>query len=80
MPNIASIIKQKNTSLLRGTNDTEQQNCNCKKKEECILQGECTAEAVVYTATVNHDDRANFYHGLPEGPVKARISKHYTSF
>ena len=80
MPNIASIIKQKNTSLLRGTDDTAQPHCNCQKKEECTLPGECMTEAVVYTATVNHDDGTNFYHGLSEGPVKARISKHYTSF
>ena len=51
MPNMSRIIKCHNAKLLN-KNKHESQTCNCRRKEECPLNGNCMAENVVYSAHV----------------------------
>ena len=56
MPDIKSIISSHNKAVLSNfyqsqtqTNDKE---CNCRKKDQCPLDGKCLTQNVVYQATV----------------------------
>ena len=46
------------------TTARQRENCNCKKKEECPLNGDCLVSEVVYQATVNTQDMKETYIGL----------------
>ena len=80
MPNVANIIKQQNSRLLKGNNHQNPPPCNCQQPANCPLQGACRTETIVYKATVTHDDGKNFYYGTADELAKKRISEHYTSF
>ena len=56
MPNVANIIKQQNSRLLKGNNHQNPPLCNCQQPANCPLQGACRTETIVYKATVTHDD------------------------
>ena len=57
MPNVKQLIDGHHKAILKNT-EIEQQGqdserkCNCRKKEECPLDGECLVNEVVYHATV----------------------------
>lgn len=80
MPNVANIIKQQNSRLLKGNNHQNPPPCNCQQPANCPLLGACRTESIVYKATVTHDDGRNFYFGTAEELAKKRISEHNTSF
>ena len=81
MPSMKNIISQQNSRLLRESNTSEtQRQCNCVNSSDCPFDGACLTTGFVYTATVNHDESENIYHGLTDGPGKARYHGHMTSF
>ena len=53
MPNMKSIISSHNKHILSKTNTPTQQpdTCNCRKKPECSLEGNCLQTNVIYQAT-----------------------------
>ena len=75
-------------------NEKQEKTCNCRKKEECPLKGQCLLENVVYQATLtplpNPDDdqppdppsltQPETYVGLASTTFKARYANHKTSF
>ena len=57
--------------------------CNCRRKENCPLDGKCLVENVVYegTITCTENDTLKFkYIGLAEGAFKTQFHNHNTSF
>ena len=57
--------------------------CNCQKKRECPVPGECLKKDVIYQATVtpeNSDLPTENYVGLTSNTIKQRISFHYSPF
>ena len=53
MPNIAAIIESNNKKKLREDEHNEMQKmCNCPPRNKWPLDGECSAENIVYQATV----------------------------
>ena len=83
MPNIKSIISSHNEAVLSNfyqsqtqTNDTE---CNCRKKDQCPLDGKCLAQNVVYLATVTTQTSSDSYVGLATN-FKERYRNHTASF
>ena len=46
-------------------NEEPKKECNCRKKNECLVQGKCLQSGVIYQATVTRqDDRVDTYIGL----------------
>ena len=85
MPNIKSVIACHNKSVLNKL--TEQQTpavneCNCRQKTTCPLNGKCQTEGIVYQATVTREDnkQQETYVGLSEGTFKTRYLNHTSSF
>lgn len=81
MPNIKNIIDQKNKKILNN-NQTEQntKNCNCRKNEECPINGKCREKNIVYQATVTTGTKTETYVGLTDNEFKIRYANHKQSF
>ena len=83
MPNMRTIIKGHNLGILNPPQIQNEKTCNCRKKENCPLDGKCLVESVVYegTITCTENDTLKFkYIGLAEGAFKTRFHNHNTSF
>ena len=81
MPNMKAII---NGSDKRAQENTPEKPCNCRVPENCPLQGNCNAKAVVYEAEVNPTTAnsgigSKKYIGMT-GPFKARYNNHLSTF
>ena len=82
MKNIDSVIKSHNQRVIRQAkpHDAEpNRKCNCRQKDQCPLRGRCLETAVVYKATVRHDNEEKSYYGLAGGTFKDRYRNHVKS-
>ena len=68
MPNMKSTIASHNKSILSNITPAPTQQsrdgCNCRKKNECPLEGQCLQTNVVYQATVTSEASTESYVGL----------------
>ena len=82
MPNMAKIIKNHNTRILNSkTDSSEELPCNCRKPNECPLQGKCRTKSIIYKATVTTTcDPPQHYIGCCETEFKTRYNNHRSSF
>ena len=79
-PNLGNIIKQHNSKILKGTPAPQLQQCNCRTKQNCPLNGRCLTSCIVYKATVTTNSDTHTYYGLCEGEFKSRYYNHTKSF
>ena len=86
MPNMKSIIASHNKTLLsdytpattqQSTGESNKQ-CNCRKKDQCPLEGKCLETNVVYQAIITTDTTTESYVGLATN-FKERYRNHNTS-
>ena len=86
MPNVKQLIDGHNRSILQSVETAQPQQdegkktCNCRKKEESPLDGECLVSEVVYQATVKTPAAQETYSGLTANQFKARYRNHQMSF
>ena len=59
---------------------TNKKNCNCRNKDNCLLDGKCLVECIAYEAIVSTINRTNTYLGSAEGDFKSRYNKLKLSF
>ena len=80
-PNMSTIISAHNKKILSTKEETNKARCNCQKKNNCPVPGECYRSKVVYHATVQHPDgKKAEYIGCTEPPFKQRFANHKKSF
>lgn len=81
MPNIKNIIDSHNKSTLSGNKEPERL-CNCRRREECPMNGKCLDKSLIYQATVStaNGNSTSTYIGLTEGEFKTRFNNHTQSF
>jgi hypothetical protein len=84
MSNIKNIIsssnKRKITTTLHTAPPNPSKNCNCRRKNECPLQGNCLTKNVVYQASVNSEAGTETYIGLTANSFKTRYNNHKATF
>ena len=81
MDNLATIIKKHNAKILKPNENTINKECNCRKKSECPLDGECMTPSTIYKATVTSTNREpKAYIGMTESNFKSRFRNHKQSF
>ena len=80
MQNLSSIISSHNTKILESTETKETISCDCRKKTECPLKGECNIKCIVYKAQVISGDTVKNYYGISEPKFKLRFHNHNSSF
>ena len=79
-PNFQQIIKKQNKKL---TSRKEQKttDCNCRRKQECLMQGKCRAESSLYKCVaISNNIPPKTYFGTSEGDWKTRYYNHTKSF
>ena len=67
---MASIIRNHNNKVLNNDPDNTQNNtCNCGKKEQCPLENNCLSSSIIYNAHISTDEntQGKNYIGLTEG-------------
>ena len=78
--NFDRIIKTHNNKILQQhAQTTEKRTCNCIKKEECPLNGECLSTEVIYEAKVKTKDTEKIYVGMTGDTFKTRYTNHKQS-
>ena len=83
MPNMAAIIKQHNFNVAspRKTDETKlAENCNCRNKSNCPLNGNCLKNCVIYKATISSGNQRDLYYGSRSTAFKKRFNNHSSSF
>ena len=81
MPNIASVIRNHNTSLLKDPVPTDIKECSCRQKPEYPLDKKCLPECQVFNASVYRLDtkETKHYHKTSEKNFKERSNNHTAS-
>ena len=80
MPNIKNIIDSHNKKIIQKEERTPDKPCNCRKKDECPLEGKCRSDNIVYQATVAANNKKETYIGLASTEFKSRYYNHTNSF
>ena len=77
MGNILSIISSHNKNILNPVPSTEY-GCNCRLKENCLLQNKRVTPKIVYRAAVKNlaNDVKKFYFGVTETLFKERFGNY----
>ena len=55
--NIHSLIQSHNSKILNSKPKATEKPCNCRKKDACPLDQNCTQENVIYHATVEGEEK-----------------------
>ena len=72
------ILSSHTTKFINSSNHHEQQ-CNCRRKEDCPLEGKCRTENIIYKGiTSGHPQKV--YFGTAEGDIITRYYNHISSF
>ena len=83
LPNMSSIISSHNKKILGNQpNSQNNQNCNCRDKGNCPLNGYCLESSVIYKCHVQSSDvdKGKHYIGLTGETFKERWNGHKSSF
>ena len=57
----------------------DKRSCNCRKPEDCPVEGKCLEESVVYEADVLSKHGTMSYYGMTARPFKTRYTEHKQS-
>ena len=84
MQNMEAIIKNHNKAILLSDSNkiktTPSKSCNCRKKDQCPMDGNCLKKCLVYKAVVETANDTKSYIGCCETAFKIRFSNHKLSF
>ena len=84
-PNLARKISGHNSKILKAYENGEgplvEKDCNCRKANECPVEGKCLQKGVVYQATLRRGDGViDTYIGLTSTSFKERWRNHKSNF
>ena len=75
------IINKHNKKVITKKENNTANECNCRDKDKCKLNGKCMTTNTIYKGVVSTTLNSNKeYIGITEGPWKYRHSVHKTSF
>ena len=80
MPNMTNIISSHNRKLTSRAAQPNEEGCNCRRPNECALQGKCQTSNLVYRCRVTTADDTQDYIGLTSTTFKQRYTNHKASF
>ena len=83
MPNMAAIIKRHNSNVANPpkTDETKlAENCNCRNKSNCPLNGNCLKSCLVYKAIISSGNKRDVYNGSSSTAFKKRFNNYSSSF
>ena len=70
---MAAIVSRHKKTILASKNTNVHPPCNCRRKAECPLNGDCRKKAIVYKASISTDsnDPPKSYYGCCETEFKS---------
>ena len=76
--NIKTIISSKNNKLLKPANgnDVNRRECNCRNPRNCLLNGKCLKEGLIYSSKVISNLGTREYIGVTKNTFKERWDGH----
>ena len=79
---MAAILSRHNKTILASKNTNVNPPCNCRRKVECPLNGDCRKKAIVYKASISTDsnDPPKSYYGCCKTEFKSRFYNHRQTF
>ena len=85
MPNVKQSIDGHNKTILKKNtphHEPPTNECNCRSRDKCPLDGKCLIKSIVYQATVTTNDNKpdQTYVGLTANTFKTRFTNHKASF
>ena len=82
MPNLKQKVTAHNNKILNSEITTNTHTCNCRRRDQCPLDGKCLQRSITYQATVCNktNNTEETYVGMCETDFKARFRNHKASF
>ena len=83
LPNIKAILNSHNRKIIDGEPEPEAKTCNCRRANECPLNGNCLVKNVIYkaeVATTENSSENKIYIGSTSRKFKRRFDEHKSSF
>ena len=78
---MTNVIRRHNSKIQKPTATTPEKKCNCRKKDDCPLDGACLTNNLVYKAVVTATGHGSKeYIGMTEHKFKTRFNNHRCSF
>ena len=82
MYNMTKIINSHNKYVASKKNQANQNLCNCRNPDNCLLDNKCLTSKTVYSAQIITDDQQplKFFLGICETELKTKFNNHKKSF
>lgn len=83
MSNVKTIISSHNKAQIKKASNQSDEvvdNCNCRTKNSCPLEGNCNIRSIIYQAEVVTSHTTESYIGLCDTSFKERYRNHICSF
>ena len=79
MPNMNNVIRKHNSKIMKNPAPSTTKTCNCRRKTDCPMDGNCLSECLIYKASVSTTTN-KYYYGTCENTFKERYNNHNSSF
>ena len=79
MPNMSNIIQKHNSKIMRNPAPSTTKTCNCLRKTDCPMDGNCPSECLIYKASVS-TTTYKYYYDACENTFKECYNNHKCSF
>ena len=83
MKNVGDIIDAHNKNIIGKSKDnanTNTKKCNCRRPNNCPLQGKCKSKSIIYQATVSTANKTETYIDSTACEFKTRLNNRTASF
>ena len=78
MPSMNNVTRKHNSKIMKNPAPSTTKTCNCRRKTDCPMDGNCFSECLIYKASVS--TTANkYYYGTCENTSKERFNNHNCS-
>ena len=72
MPNMNNVIRKHNSKIMKNPAPSTTKTCNCRRKTDCPMDGNCLSECLIYKASVSTTTN-KYYYGTSENTFKVTI-------
>ena len=68
MPNLNNVIWKHNSKIMKNPAPSTTKTCNCRRKTDCPMDGNCLSECLIYKASVSTTTN-KYYYGTCENTL-----------
>ena len=60
MPNMNNVIRKHNSKIMKNPAPSTSKTCDCRRKTDCPMDGNCLSECLIYKASVSRTTNKYF--------------------